>query len=47
MKHKITLKIKNIESPIEIDVEENTFNQISKFCQEKYPDKDWEIISNS
>ncbi len=46
MKHKISLNIKNIESPLEFEIEENTFKQITKFCQEKYPEKSWKTVSD-
>ena len=46
MKHKIAFKVKDVASPIEIDMGEETFNKIAKFCQEKYPEKNWKIISD-
>lgn len=46
MKHKIAFRVKDVELPMEIEVEEETFKKISKFCQEKYHEKSWKIISN-
>ena len=46
MNHKIVFRVKDVESPVEIDIGEETFKKITKFCQEKYPEKNWKTISD-
>lgn len=46
MKHKIVFKVKDMASPIEIDMSEETFKKISKLCQEKYSKNNWKTISD-
>ncbi len=47
MTHKMTLKVNGVDSLVEFDMGEDTFNQIRKHCQDKYPEKDWKVVSNS
>lgn len=46
MNHKIAFRVKDMESPVEIDIGKETFKKITKFCQEKYPEKNWKTISD-
>jgi len=39
-KYKISFEIEHI-GPVEFDVTEKTYHEISKFCQEKFPEVEW------
>ena len=47
MTHKISLKVENLESPVEFEVNDDTLKQFAKFCQEKHPEKNWKLIFDS
>ena len=44
MNHKIAFRVKDMESPVEIDIGKETFKKITKFCQEKYQKNMDEVI---
>jgi len=47
MKHVISLKVKDIEYPVEINIGEQTFKKIAQHCKEKYPDRNWKTSDSN
>ncbi len=43
-KYKLKFEVEN-SGPIEFDVTKETFNSISDFCKQNYPDIDWKTYS--
>lgn len=38
--YKVSFEIKDV-GPIEFDVTEKTYKEISKFCEEEFPEVEW------